>query len=420
MKPEEKVIETFEHYIDSLLQNRPVELEEVPPQLEGLQARIAKLSDMLQELKDYASDLGAGNVDTTPPSRRNYLASGLKQLQSQMLHLTWQTQRVAKGDYLQRIDFMGEFSSAFNEMVDQLHTRELSLMEAQEVMERIFNMLEPIIVTQDDDPTDILYANEMAEQCLQVRSGKSDSAAPLLAEITAVPSDNSEYQVYDGENKRWYAVISRPLQWGNHENAKLFYCRDITVHKKRESTLDIEAHTDPLTGIHNRRFFDQRYEKLWSICMSAQKPLSIAFFDLDHFKQFNDTYGHQAGDKVLQAFAKILEKNITRADDIVARYGGEEFIAAIPFATRENAMRMARNISAMTASTITEVVDTQGAPHEASITVSCGICTVIPSGEYSTDALITAADNALYQAKQNGRNQVVFSDIANAASPASS
>jgi diguanylate cyclase (GGDEF)-like protein len=154
--------------------------------------------------------------------------------------------------------------------------------------------------------------------------------------------------------------------------------------------------TDALTGLLNRRAFQDRLNEAISIAVRFQTPLSLLLVDADHFKQINDTLGHQAGDVVLRTLGQLLRQN-ARQGDIVARYGGEEFAVILPHTAGEGASevawRMCRNVATRMAATVP-------------VTISIGAATLDPTNA-TADALLIAADQALYSAKNQGRNQVV-------------
>jgi adenylate cyclase len=165
---------------------------------------------------------------------------------------------------------------------------------------------------------------------------------------------------------------------------------------------------DGLTQISNRRYFDEQIHRWWWRLMLANKPLSILLCDVDFFKPYNDTYGHQDGDKCLQAVAKAMRQNV-RGTDMVARYGGEEFVVILPGSTTENALKVAERIRI--------AIKDLKMPHRGSkvdefVSISGGLASVIPDQESSPMDLIAKADQALYQAKQQGRDRVVISDVA--------
>ena len=166
----------------------------------------------------------------------------------------------------------------------------------------------------------------------------------------------------------------------------------------RELTL-----TDALTGVANRRSFNDALDNEWRRCARAQAPLSVIMIDIDHFKLYNDAYGHQAGDICLRQVANAMVLCAGRTPDLLARYGGEEFVILLPQAGEQGAETVAQRILA--------AVRELAIPHRMSsaadcVTVSLGIATIIPTeGNCDADALVRAADGALYQAKKEGRNR---------------
>lgn len=164
------------------------------------------------------------------------------------------------------------------------------------------------------------------------------------------------------------------------------------------------AHVDGLTGLWNRAHFDER----WIASVSENKrhgsPLSVALFDLDHFKSINDTYGHPAGDAVLQGFAKLV-KRVCRMTDIACRYGGEEFALIMPGTTPSDAALVCERLRQ-------ELGEMNWPAHpERKITVSVGVCGTSKGVEVSTEKWLDDTDKTLYRAKKGGRDQVVTTDV---------
>jgi diguanylate cyclase (GGDEF)-like protein len=167
-----------------------------------------------------------------------------------------------------------------------------------------------------------------------------------------------------------------------------------------------EVVTDPLTSLYNRRFFERRAEEEVSRSLRHQLPLSLLMLDVDHFKDVNDTYGHQTGDKVLQAVAKFLSDSV-RKTDICGRYGGEEFVLLLPNTPGRNATFLANRLR----SDLAEIIYTGlGIPSDITITVSGGVATC-PRDATTLETLIASADEALYAAKDAGRNRIVQAGI---------
>jgi diguanylate cyclase (GGDEF)-like protein len=160
---------------------------------------------------------------------------------------------------------------------------------------------------------------------------------------------------------------------------------------------------DPLTGLWNRRKYNQTIELEWLRCLKNQKPISLLFIDVDYFKKFNDQYGHVAGDDCLIRIANALRSSLMRSSDMVVRYGGEEFVVLLPETEKEYATKIAYRIQ--------KNVDALNILHEQSlvknhVTVSIGISSMIPDSNSSHEQLIKTADGALYHAKSAGRYQI--------------
>ena len=170
-------------------------------------------------------------------------------------------------------------------------------------------------------------------------------------------------------------------------------------------SLELLSATDGLTGIANRRHFDTLLQQEWKRQARLRQPLALAMMDVDWFKQYNDRYGHQAGDDCLRLVAGILGGYVRRAGDLAARYGGEEFVFIAPGLDAAEMLHLAEAIRSM--------VEHRAVPHGLSpfgkVTLSIGVSVIVPSSSGKPEDLLRQADEALYQAKSQGRNQVVSS-----------
>lgn len=159
---------------------------------------------------------------------------------------------------------------------------------------------------------------------------------------------------------------------------------------------------DGLTGARNRRYFDECYPREFRRALRAKTPLSLIMMDVDYFKQYNDTYGHLAGDDCLKAIANELTDTLRRPADIVFRYGGEEFACLLPDTDAEGALILAKLMLAR----IHELgIEHSASPHQLA-SLSMGVCTLFPTEEQQIGDLIDFADKALYSAKELGRNRI--------------
>jgi diguanylate cyclase (GGDEF)-like protein len=167
------------------------------------------------------------------------------------------------------------------------------------------------------------------------------------------------------------------------------------------------AAIDGLTQIANRRRFDDYLAQQWKQMMQAQLPLSIVLCDIDCFKQFNDTYGHLVGDECLKQIAQSLSHLLKHPDNLVARYGGEEFVVILPQTDLQAAKAVAEQIQAEIQQLSIPNVHSSASPL---VTVSIGVASVIPNPQIQPLVLLSTADQLLYRAKQQGRNQIMCID----------
>lgn len=170
--------------------------------------------------------------------------------------------------------------------------------------------------------------------------------------------------------------------------------------------VEYQSRIDQLTGVANRRYYDNYSAMRWREAARLQVPISICMFDIDHFKVYNDTFGHPAGDKVITAVAKTALSHLQRETDFFARYGGEEFVALLIGEPSDKVFLHLQKIR--------KAIEDLQIPHNESVskwvTVSIGGVTVIPKEDSSYDVFLKIADTMLYDAKKFGRNRVVFSN----------
>lgn len=181
---------------------------------------------------------------------------------------------------------------------------------------------------------------------------------------------------------------------------------DKTLKIKNRRLFDQAMH-DGLTEIHNRRSFDKKLKEEWKRLNRAQKPLSLIIFDVDFYKNYNDTYGHQEGDKCLKLITKKAADQINRPTDFLARYGGDEFVILLPNTPKEGAILVAEKVRI---AIMDLQIEHKNPPNCKQITISSGLTTLIPKKSIYMSQLIKKADKALYLAKTEGRNRVNFFD----------
>jgi diguanylate cyclase (GGDEF)-like protein len=316
----------LEHVLELI--NSPV----VPPLDEELQA-IPALKTIHRELaaiREIVYDFSSGDL-SSPINIRGYISGCLKALQSRFQHLIWQVQMVEQGDFSQKVQFLGEFSVAFNHMTSRLDATLRGLKE------------------------------------------KENSLTTL--------TENLRREV----ERRTSAVEA--LQ-------------------RSESQFKYLASHDPLTGAMNRRSFMERAVMELESAILLNISCGVVMMDIDHFKDFNDTYGHLAGDEALRHVVKTIS-SLLRKNDFLGRYGGEEFIFFFTNADKKTGINIAERIRETLGKT---PVTLENGP--VTITASFGVAMAVVAeiGDHYIELLINHADSALYEAKNTGRNRVAAYD----------
>ncbi len=314
-------------HIRALLHDR--EAPEVPAGLAGDPA-MRTLHQELLALRRTLLEFSGGDFSRAVPLK-GFAGGTLKALQAAMRHLTWQARRVAEGDFSQRVEFLGEFSIAFNTMVAQLEDNLLSLRRKE-------------------------------------------------VELTRLTS-----------------TLSREVELRSAAMKAL---------SRSEATFKHLAERDPLTEILNRRAFFETARERALAAAAAELPCSLALLDVDHFKLFNDTHGHQAGDEALKTLVKVAGEAL-RVSDIMGRFGGEEFVFFFPGAGMRPAVAACERIRRSIAERRIDW-ETGRLP----LTVSMGVTEIpadwdAPRDDRLLQHVISTADKALYQAKDQGRNRIV-------------
>ena len=230
--------------------------------------------------------------------------------------------------------------------------------------------------------------------CAALRSSAVTRDIPIIF-VTALKTPEDETRALDAGAADF---ISKPV------NAAVVRARvrtQLTV-KRQSDVLRELTLTDGLTGVANRRAFDETLDAEWRRCARAQVPMSLIMVDIDHFKNFNDFYGHQAGDACLQQAGQAMKRAAMRPQDLVARYGGEEFAILLPHLDIVGAESVARKVLDEIAGLCIAHERSSAGPM---VTVSMGVASMTPADRQEQGALVRNADALLYEAKANGRNR---------------
>jgi diguanylate cyclase (GGDEF)-like protein/PAS domain S-box-containing protein len=305
---------------------------------------------------------------------------------------------------------------------DKSHKKEKRLQEALEFSDAIIaTVREPFVVL--DKKLRLITANrsfyrtfhvnpEETEKRLIYDLGNRQWDIPrlrkLLEDVLPMNKAFENFEVehdFESVGRKTMLLNARKIyRETNHVEMILLAIEDITERKKAEEQLRLHASMDGLTGIANRRHFDNTLDLEWRRAMRSATPLSLIMIDIDFFKNYNDLYGHPAGDSCLQKIAHTIRDSLRRAGNFVARYGGEEFSVILPGTNTEKAYLFAESLREKIENLKIEHKDSTASKN---VTVSMGISTTVPKKDSTQDKLMSLADKALYKAKQGGRNRVV-------------
>jgi diguanylate cyclase (GGDEF)-like protein len=294
---------------------------------------------------------------------------------------------------LQRILVLDNDVAALHMLIEQMSTAQVEIAEdyAALVAAALDNGMPDLVVVN----TALIGEAEGTDWWRNSTDSDLDTAIPIIF-LSDDKSTEAEVDAFESGAADFIAKPFHPLVLRARLNMHL---------QARESQRQLNniARVDGLTSICNRREFDLRLMAEWSRGARTGHPLALLMIDVDRFKQYNDHYGHLRGDKCLIAVARILSGCTQRTSDLVARFGGEEFVVLLPESDIEGALTVAEECLEALEDARLEHVKSDVEPY---VTVSIGVAAMLPIHDKSSTMLIEQADVSLYQAKQNGRNQI--------------
>lgn len=323
----------------TLLLNKPLSQKKrvETPELSMLQEGIFYLADCLAEANEFLHHLQIGELDATPPGRHNFLAGSLKELHSALKHLTWQANQVANGDYSQSVDFLGDFSTSFNQMIHQLAERESQLKvqsrmlaESVELMKSVMDGLKDWIIVTSQDTGDVVYTNQSAKQFFfdpapaQQDCKQYHEFLDYIKHCGQSVDECHTFEYHCCQTKRTFRIRAYEIQW-SEKMACAHVITDVTTEQEYREQMECFAYADELTGLYNRRFCLENLEKF----IKEGTEFTFCMIDLDGLKYANDNFGHDAGDEYLRTVSQQLLQS-SRSSDLICRIGGDEFAALFP------------------------------------------------------------------------------------------
>ncbi|MDO6568645.1 GGDEF domain-containing protein [Alteromonas sp. 1_MG-2023] len=278
-----------------------------------------------------------------------------------------------------------------NGTIEMLNSTTASLLGIEKDRLLGHNLLELVIDDTGKSQTYVIESLDAGQQGLI-------SSPPMEVNLQA-DSDNKTQVCVE------MSISTLPEAFSSSNTLYLCILRDLTLHKAEYGSLLNKANSDYLTGLANRHRFAEYLNMQWDVCEQDEVPLSIIFIDIDHFKDFNDQYGHIAGDRCLKRIGETISLSLPNRDTLAARYGGEEFALVLPRCSAQTAQLLAIRIKRH----ISHLSTRQFAlSQESELTVSMGVATQMENRYRAKEGLLNAADTLLYQAKSQGRDQICF------------
>jgi len=310
-----------------------------------------------------------------------------------VLQLIRASEQVGRGDYAPTLppvadNEFGVLSRSFAQMTTALrreHEEIASLNRFSEAVTQctseveVYDLLLHSLRERFQPQQVIIFKLDPAENYLEVAS----TLVPLSAEVGAWP------------------VIEEPQNCKAVRSGRSFVVNDVQIEPLCPSKFVQQANIDALTGLYNRRFLEDYARKLFAIARRRAQPVGVIMLDLDHFKSFNDIFGHEIGDRILRHFAKTMT-GCMRETNLAARYGGEEFVVILPDTSTQACTQVAERIRK---AVMTMVVPSNTEKPLPQLTVSIGVVTFPEHGQ-TLEEVIQASDKALYESKRGGRNRV--------------
>ena len=376
---------------------------------------LMEFGKMTIEMRDFANSISRGELDCELPSKVNELAAPLKSLHATLKHLTWQAKQISGGDYDQHVDFMGEFSDAFNEMVAQLaeRRREMEaeskrnkqsmeeLAKANSIFEAITSTMEEWIVMVDCATGEHLFANHQAKFML-ADDAFVEQLKNILYEYAASLDSHDEprkeeFSLISDFALQYFEVVLYPIRWFEY-NAVACVLTDVTASKEEFTRLEDAAYRDAMTGIYNRLYG----MSLLDTYTTEKTPFELIFIDMDMLKYVNDVFGHAEGDSYIKSVSDILQEISPFAS--VCRLGGDEFMVVIKASDKidEDTCALLEAIRKKLART--NIIDENGQPlyHRS---ISYGIIQVDETNELPTSEILATADERMYEYKKAHRQE---------------
>jgi len=383
--------------------NAVLDVDNLPENFRDFCNGLLYFVDCVTETKQLAQSLSRGELQTELPAPENEIASPLKSLHAALRHLTWQTQQIASGDYQQRLGFMGELSSSFNAMVEQLEERQrkleseinqiqsktASLEQSNLLLTSLMHNVSQQIFVIDRDTHAILLMNDAAAKESDNDGNYADHLIRAMTERSGEFKRGSDVEVVyaQGGKERYLIVKPYQLEW-NGANAEVLVINDVSATRNKIKELEVHAYHDSITKLYNRAYGMLTLES-W---LRDHKRFVLVFVDLDNLKHINDEFGHPEGDMYILNASKHLKTFSPNA--VVCRIGGDEFMLLVPDIGYDAAMSIMAKVNRNFQK------DEFLQDKTYSYNISYGICAIEEDNTLSASDTLSIADERMYENKR--------------------
>ena len=403
------VIDTLFKYLENAIYNPTnavLDIEKLPEEFQDFGSGLQYFVECTMEASAFANALTRGELHVEAP-RNNEIAATLKSLHASLRHLTWQTKQVAKGDYSQRVAFMGEFSDSFNMMVEQLAERQKKLENEIVVIQKksasleqsailLTNLIQHVpqqIFVIEKETFKILLMNDMAKS--EVENDPDYLMNFVRQKTNGEISDKeqeSEVKYTHNGHDRYFNIKFYSMEWYN-SNADILVVNDISATKIKMQDLETQAYRDVMTQLYNRAYGMFMLDN-WLV---DKKQFVLIFTDLDKLKYVNDEFGHNEGDMYIINASNILKAFSENC--VACRLGGDEFMLLVPNIGHDEAHAIMKGIFE-SFTNHPYLVD-----KEFSYSMSYGIVAVDIDNELPASAILEMADERMYENKRMKKMQ---------------
>ncbi len=400
----------FQHLRNILFMSdcKELDLELLSDDFKDLGQGMNLLGKWLKESRTFAKSIADGDLVAADVSSDNPICDSLKQLRSNLIHLTWQSTQVARGDYSQKVAFLGEFSVAFNQMTEQLKHRELCLKEEAVKAEEFSRIMEEsveLLTSITDSITDNIFVFGKDTNENLFRNKAAIDLSLNNPELYGLVSTHLIECKQKNKNRYWeeefttnypsakkfnLKMQSFSIEW-HGQSSNIYLVQDITERLKTELQFKELAYSDALTGFYNRHYLISILEKY----IAEKIDFVVCFIDLDNLKYVNDTFGHPDGDDYIKTVSRILGTSF-QYNSSICRFGGDEFVIIL----RNSILEFAEARMAQVNLSLKKISESQKLYPMA---ISYGAIFVDGTQNLTPQELLDLADQKMYIMKKQNR-----------------